>query len=147
MRLPALLLLLPALSGCFVRTAIVDANARESKRFEAKKTCWELPRERVFESAKETLDYFGKYRIETADLEKGRIETYPRNENTPSNDRDKRHQLIVQLTTEGSCTKVNVTAPVEVYWEDDGWLPAGEDSAGISWAVQVKIDEDLKALK
>lgn len=147
MRLLPALLLLPALSGCFVRTAIVDANARESKRIDAKKTCWELPRERVFESAKASLGEFGKYKIETADLEKGRIDTYPRNESTPSNDRDKRHQVIVQLATNGTCTTVTVTAPVQVYWNDDGWTDTGEDSAGISYAVQLKIDEHLKALK
>lgn len=141
------LLLLSALSGCAVRTAIVDANARESKRIEARKTCWELPRERVFEVAKTAFGEFGKYKIETADLEKGRIESYPRNETTPSSDRDTRHQVIVQLATEGTCTRVTVTAPVEVYWNDDGWTPTGEDSAGISYAVQLKIDEHLKAAK
>jgi hypothetical protein len=147
MRLLPALLLLPALSGCAVRTAIVDSNARESKRIEARKTCWELPRERVFETAKEALAYFGKYQIETADPDKGRIETYPRNEATPSSERNKRHQVVVQLATEGTCTRVNVTAPVQVYWKDDGWTDTDEDSSGISYAVQLKIDEHLKALK
>jgi hypothetical protein len=147
MRLLTALVLLPVLSGCFVRTAVVDASARESRRVDAKKACWELPRDRVFETAKEALAYFGKYKIENADLAKGRIETYPRKEDNPSLHRDQRHQLIVQLTTEGTCTKVLVTAPVEVYWEKDGWMATGEDSSGISYAAQVRIDEQLKAIK
>lgn len=116
---------------------------------EAQKTCWELPRERVFEAAKAIIASYRSYTTDVADLEKGRIETYPREENVPPGEPERRHRLVVDLVTEGTCTKVLVSAPIEVmYDEKDGaFTEIEEQSYGIRYDASLEIDESLKALK
>ena len=149
MRLLPALLLLPALSGCCVRTAYKDSNARDSKLTVAQKTCWEMPRDRVFEGAKRAMESYRVHKVNEADPVKGRIETHVNNEPAPVGFPERRHRIIVQLVTEGTCTKVAVTAPIEEYSKKDGWffLDTNEQAEGILYDASLKIHEQLKTMK
>ena len=127
----------------------MDADSRHAKMLDAQKTCWELPRERVFEAAKEAIASYRSYQTEIADLEKGRIETYPRDEEVPAGELERRHRLVVQLLTEDACTKVLVTAPIEVMYDADSgaFTEIEEQSYGIRYDATLKIDGKLKAMK
>lgn len=149
MRLPLVLLVGLSLSACAVRTAYKDNKAASNKLVEAQKTCWELPRERVFEGTKAAMDSYRIHKVLEADPVKGRIETHVNNEPVQPGMADRRHRIIAQLVTEGTCTKVVVTAPIEEYSKKNGWefLDTNEQAEGILYDVTLKIHETLKAMK
>ena len=146
----AFLALVPFLLACPVRTAIVDANARHSKMVDARAVCWDLPRERIFETAKKEVEDYRKYHIAKADLAAGVIETFPREVEVPPNTPAKRHQLVVQLLPEANCTKILCTALVEYeYTRKRGFEPPEkeEHEYGIEYDCSLKIDAALRTLK
>lgn len=146
------LALTPFLLACPVRTAIVDANARHSKMVDARAICWDLPRETVFETVKAQVEDYRKYHISEASLEKGIVETFPREIAVPPGTPAKRHQLVVTLTTDPakSCTKVLCSALVEYeYSRKKGFqYPEREEREyGIEYDCSLKIDAALNAVK
>ena len=146
----SVLALTPFVLACPVRTAIVDANARHSKMVDARAVCWDLPRETVFEVVKAQIEDYRKYHISDASLEKGVVETFPREIATPPGTPAKRHQLIVTMIPGESCTKVLCSALVEYeYSKKKGFeSPEKEEREyGIEYDCSLKIDAALKAVK
>lgn len=149
--LPLLLVLLflPLLSGCPVSTAYKDSRARDAKLTDAQKTCWDLPREKVFEGAKLAMESYRVHKVNIADATKGYIETHVNNEPAPVGFPDRRHRIIVQLVAEKTCTRIAVTAPIEEYSKKNGWefLDTNEQAEGILRDASLKIHAQLKGMK
>ena len=136
---------MPLLCGCFVTTAAKDSSARHRALTDAQKTCWELPRERVFETAKDVLATYRSYHVYQSDLAKGLLETYARKDPGQPGGPERSHRIVVKLVDEPSCTRVIVTAPVSLYTEKHGHYELGENSEGILRDVQLKLHEALRA--
>lgn len=150
MRIAAAFLLLLALPGCnFVHTAYRDAKARDAVLENAQATCWEMPREKVFEGAKIAMESYRIHKVNIADATKGYIETHVNNEPLPAGMPERRHRIIVKLVPQGTCTKIAVTAPIEEFSKETGWefLDTDEQAEGILRDASLKIHEQLKSAK